>query len=65
MNKRHILNRIDSKVSDNHDAMDSGLEYCKYMRKVGANQELSDLRSWIVELSDDDVGEDELEELPQ
>lgn len=64
MNKRQILIRIDSKISDNHESMDAGLEHDKYMRKVGANEELSDLRSWIVELSDDDADDDELEELP-
>lgn len=64
MNKRQLLNRIDSKISDNHDAMDSGLDYDKYQRKVGSNQELLDLRDFIVELSDDDVDDDGLEELP-
>ena len=64
MNKRHILNRIDSKISDNHEAMDTGLDFDKYLKKVGANQELSDLRDFIVGLSDDDDGEDELEDLP-
>ena len=44
--------------------MDTGLDYDKYLKKVGANQELHDLRSFIVELSDDDVDDDELEELP-
>ena len=64
MNKRQILNRIDSKISDNHEAMDTGLDFDKYLKKVGANQELSDLRTYVVELSDDDDGEDELEDLP-
>ena len=64
MNKRHILNRIDSKVSDAHDAMDTGLPEEKYNRKVGEVSALKDLRDFIVELSDDDVDEDELEELP-
>lgn len=64
MNKRQILNRIDSKISDNHEAMDAGLDYDKYMKKVGANQELGDLRAFVVGLSDDDDGEDELEDLP-
>lgn len=64
MNKRQLLNRIDSKISDNYEAMDTGLDYDKYLKKVGANQELHDLRSFIVELSDDDVDDDELEELP-
>lgn len=64
MNKRQILNRIDSKVSDNHEAMDAGLDYDKYMKKVGANQELQDLRTYVVELSDDDADDDELGELP-
>ena len=64
MNKRQILNRIDEKVSDAHDAMDSGLERDKYNRKVGEVQALADLRTWIVDLSDDDVDDDELEELP-
>ena len=64
MNKRQILNRIDSKVSDNHEAMDTGLDFDKYLKKVGANQELHDLRTYIVELSDDDVDDDELGELP-
>ena len=65
MNKRHILNRIDSKVSDAHDAMDTGLAEEKYNRKVGEISALKDLRLFIVELSDDDDGEDELEDLPQ
>ena len=64
MNKRTILLRIDSKISDNHEAMDSGLDEAKYMRKVGANQELKDLRDFVVEISDDDDGESELEDLP-
>ena len=64
MNKRHILNRIDEKVSDAHDAMDTGLENDKYQRKVGEVAALVDFRAWIVDLSDDDVDEDELEELP-
>lgn len=64
MNKRIILKRIDDKISDNHDAMDTGLEREKYMRKVGANEELSSMRDFVVELSDDDVGDDELEDLP-
>ncbi len=64
MNKRQLLNRIDEKVSDAHDAMDSGLEPDKYNRKVGGVQELVDLRAWIVDLSDDDVDDDELEDLP-
>jgi hypothetical protein len=64
LNKRQILNRINEKISDAHDAMDSGLEQDKYNRKVGGVQALDDLRAWVVELSDDDVDEDELEELP-
>lgn len=64
MNKRQILNRIDSKVSDAHDAMDTGLPEEKYNRKVGEISALKDLRVFIVELSDDDDGEDELEDLP-
>ena len=64
MNKRQILNRIDSKVSDAHDAMDTGLPEDKYNRKVGEISALKDLRVFIVELSDDDDGEDELEDLP-
>ena len=64
MNKRQILNRIDSKVSDAHDAMDTGLVEEKYNRKVGEISALRDLRVFIVELSDDDDGEDELEDLP-
>lgn len=64
MNKRQILNRIDSKISDAHDAMDSGLDQDKYNRKVGSVQALDDLRMWVVELSDDDADDDELEELP-
>lgn len=63
MNKRTILNRIDSKISDNHDEMDSGLDPAKYMRKVGANEELKDLREFVVELSDEDGGDGELEDL--
>jgi len=64
LNKRQILNRIDSKVSDAHDAMDTGLPEDKYNRKVGEISALKDLRVFIVELSDDDDGEDELEDLP-
>ncbi len=64
MNKRQILNRIDSKVPDAHDARDTGLPEEKYNRKVGEVSSLKDLRDFIVELSDDDVDEDELEELP-
>ncbi len=64
MNKRQLLNRIDSKISDNHEAMDTGLDYDKYLKKVGANQELFDLRDFIVGLSDDDADDDELEDLP-
>ena len=64
MNKRQILNRIDEKVSDAHDAMDTGLPEEKYNRKVGEVSALKDLRDFIVELSDDDDGEDELEDLP-
>ena len=64
MNKRHILNRIDSKVSDAHDAMDTGLDDDKYNRKVGEVSALKDLRTFVVELSDDDDGDDELEDLP-
>lgn len=64
MNKRQILNRIDENISDAHDAMDTGLEPDKYNRKVGAVQALDDFRTWIVELSDDDADDDELEELP-
>lgn len=63
MNKRQILNRIDEKVSDAHDSMDAGLERDKYNRKVGEVSALKDLRDFVVELSDDDVDEDELEEL--
>lgn len=44
--------------------MDTGLEPDKYNRKVGAVQALDDFRTWIVELSDDDADDDELEELP-
>lgn len=65
MNKRHILNRIDEKVSDAHDAMDTGLQEEKYNRKVGEVSALKDLRDFIVELSDDDVDDDELEDLPR
>lgn len=64
MNKRQILNRIDEKVSDAHDAMDAGLEHDKYNRKVGEISALKDLRDFVVELSDDDVDDDELEDLP-
>jgi len=64
LNKRQLLNRIDSKVSDAHDAMDTGLEDDKYNRKVGEVSALKDLRDFIVELSDDDADDDELEELP-
>jgi len=63
LNKRQILNRIDEKISDAHDSMDSGLDLDKYNRKVGIVQALDDLRAWVVDLSDDDAGEDELEEL--
>ena len=63
MNKRAILNRIDSKISDAHDAMDTGLEYPKYREKVGAIKELQDLRDFIVEISDDDDDDPELEEM--
>ena len=63
MNKRQILNRIDEKVSDAHDAMDTGLPEEKYNRKVGEISALKDLRDFVVELPDDDVDEDELEEL--
>ncbi len=62
MSKRAILNRIDTKISDAHEAMDTGLETPKYREKVGGIKELKDLREFIVELSDDDG--DELEELP-
>ncbi len=64
MNKRQILNRIDEKVSDAHDAMDTGLENDKYQRKVGEVAALNDLRVYVVDLSDDDVDDDELGELP-
>jgi hypothetical protein len=64
LNKRQLLNRIDSKVSDAHDAMDTGLPEEKYNRKVGEISALKDLRAFIVELSDDDVDENELEDLP-
>ncbi len=63
MNKRTILKRIDSKISDNHEQMDSGLDPAKYMRKVGANQELKDLRDFVVDVPDDDDGDDELGDL--
>lgn len=63
MNKRQILNRIDEKVSDAHDAMDTGLPDEKYNRKVGEVGALKDLRDFVVELSDDDADDDELEEL--
>lgn len=64
MNKRVILKRIDETVSENHESMDAGLEHDKYMRKVGENQALDGLRRFIVDLSDDDAEDDELEELP-
>ncbi len=63
MNKRQILNRIDGNISDAHDAMDTGLPEEKYNRKVGEISALKDLRVFVVELSDDDVDDDELEEL--
>lgn len=63
MNKRAILKRIDEKVSDNHDAMDTGLEHDKYMKKVGANQELLDMRDFVVEVPDEDADDSELEDL--
>lgn len=63
MNKRAILNRIDEKISDAHDSMDSGLEFPKYREKVGAVKELQDLRDFIVEFSDDDVDDSGLEDL--
>ena len=44
--------------------MDTGLPEDKYNRKVGEISALKDLRVFIVELSDDDDGEDELEDLP-
>ena len=66
MNKRAVLNRIRDKISDAHDSMDSGLELDKYNRKVGEIQALTDLKEWIVELSDeDDVDDSELEDLPE
>jgi hypothetical protein len=65
LNKRHILNRIDEKVSDAHDAMDTGLSEEKYNREVGEISALKDLRDFVVEISDDDdVDDDELGELP-
>lgn len=63
MNKRIILNRIDSKISDNHDTMDTGVDPARYMKLVGANMELKDLRDFVVEFSDDDDGDGELEDL--
>ena len=63
MNKRAILNRIDEKISDAHDAMDTGLSDEKYNRKVGIVQALKDLRDFVVELSDKDVDDSELEDL--
>jgi len=44
--------------------MDTGLDDDKYNRKVGEVSALKDLRDFIVELSDDDADDDELEELP-
>lgn len=64
MNKRLVLNRIDEKISDNHESMDTGLPPEKYSRKVGENQAYRDLRDFIVEISDDDDLDDELEDLP-
>ena len=63
MSKRAILNRIDTKISDAQEAMDTGLETPKYREKVGGVKELKDLRAFIVELSDDDDDDGELEEL--
>lgn len=65
MNKRAILNRIDGKVSDAHDSMDTGLEFPDYREKVGMVKALNDLRDFVVEISDDDDDDSELEELPQ
>ena len=64
MNKRIILKRIDEKVSDAHDAMDTGLENDKYQRKVGEVGALMDLRDFVLGISDDDEVDDELEDLP-
>ncbi len=65
MNKRTILKRIDSKISDIFEAMiaGKGLDPAQYMRKVGACQELKDLRDFVVEVPDDDDGDGELEDL--
>lgn len=63
MNKRAILKRIKDRISDNHESMDTGLEHDTYMRKVGANEELKDLRDFVVELPDADDVDGELEDL--
>lgn len=65
MNKRIILKRIDQRISDAHESMEVGLDGDKYNRKVGAVAELRDFRSFIVDMSDEDAEDDELEDLPQ
>lgn len=58
------MRRIDEKVSDAHDSMDTGLEFPVYREKVGHNKALKDLRDFVIEISDDDDDDSELEELP-
>jgi len=63
--KRKILLRCAEKIAENHDAMDTGLEFVKYNRRVGQNEAYADILSFAEDLrDDDDETEDELEDLP-
>lgn len=63
--KRKILLRCAEKIAENHEAMDTGLEFVKYNRRVGQNEAYADILSFAEDLRDDDDEiENELEDLP-
>ncbi len=65
--KRAILSRCEEKIADNHQSMDSGVEFGKYRTLVGQNQAYDDIKDFVLGIRDeeDDESETELEDLPE
>jgi len=61
--KAAILQRCKQIIADNHEDMDSGVEFEQYVSKAGANSAYRDIMDFVNEFRDSD-DEDDLEEMP-
>lgn len=53
-----VLRKIDEKIAQNHAAMDAGPPYESYLKLVGRNQQLTEVKQWVSEIKKA-VGEDD------